>query len=286
MLRLPLLFILFASLFQLRPAPATNPDWNRPFAPVRIVGNLYYVGTYDLSSYLLTSDQGHILINTGLTESVPLIRANIESLGFKLADVKLLLATHAHWDHVAGMAALKKLTGARMAIHEGDAALMRDGGRSDFRFGGPEPSFEPVVVDQALKDGAVLTMGTNRVTLHHHPGHTKGASSYTMTIREAGRDYRVVIANMGSINDGVTLLKNARYPSIADDYARTFREQKALPIDIFLASHASQFRLHDKFTPGDAYDPNRFVDPQGFRAGVERLEKLYLDQLARERASN
>jgi metallo-beta-lactamase class B len=195
-----------------------------------------------------------------------------------MTDIEVLLATHAHWDHVAAMSEMKTLTGARLLMHEGDAPLLEDGGRSDFRFGGPEPSFEPVKVDQRLKDGDVVRLGATAITVHHHPGHTKGASSFALTVRD-GRDYRVVIANMASINPGVSMRGMPGYANIAADYAGTFRAQKALALDVFLASHASQFGLHRKHRPGDAYDPRRFVDPQGFRAAVERLEKVYVDQL-------
>jgi metallo-beta-lactamase class B len=270
--RLLLALLLLPALLQ------TNDEWERPFPPVRIVGNVYYVGTYDLSSYLITGDQGHVLINTGLASSVPIIRANVEALGFRMGDIKILLATHAHWDHVAALAELRTVTGARMLMHEADAPLLEDGGRSDFRFGTPEGSFAPVKVDERLKDGAVVRLGATAITLHHHPGHTKGASSFALTVRD-GRDYRVVIANLPSINPGVSMRGMPGYPTIGADYAKTFRAQKAMPIDVFLASHASQFGLHRKYKPGDAYDPARFVDPDGFRAAVERLEKAYLDQL-------
>lgn len=263
-----------------------NPDWRRPFPPFKLIGDVYWVGTYDLSTYLIATDAGHILINTGFPETVPLIAAGVEQLGFKMTDVKILLATHAHADHVAGLAALKRQTGAEMWMTEADAAVLEDGGRSDFRFGdSPEAYFDPVPVDRRLKDQDRIELGDVTLTAHHHPGHTKGATSFTLTVREAGRDYRVVIANMGSINPGVTVSGMPKYPTIGDDYARTFAAQKVLPVDVFLASHASQFRLHDKYQPGDAYDPNRFVDPRGFSAEVERLERIFLDQLARERAA-
>ena len=282
-MRTLLVAVALFGLQAVREAPITNEDWVKPFPAVRIAGNLFYVGTYDLSSYLITTNQGHILINTGLESSVPIIRANVESLGVTFGDIKILLATHAHWDHVAALAEIKRLTGARMAMHERDAALLEDGGQSDFRFGGPKPLFAPVKVDQRLEDGDVVRLGNAAVTVHHHPGHTRGATSFTLTVRD-GRDYRVVIANMGSINPGVRLTGTPSYPSIAEDYARTFREQKAMAIDIFLASHASQFGLHRKYMPGAPHDAARFVDPAGFRAAVERLEQVYRDQLTKERA--
>jgi metallo-beta-lactamase class B len=278
---------LILSLFVCFSASAQqNPEWRQPFPPFKLIGNVYWVGTYDLSTYLITTDAGHILINTGFTETVPEIEKGVEQLGFDFDDVEILTATHAHFDHVAGLAQLKRLTGARVMMSEADAVLLEDGGKSDFRFGDdPATNFEPVHVDRRLADQDTIELGGVTLTAHHHPGHTKGATSFTLTVREAGRDYRVVIANMGSINPGVTVSGMPKYPTIAADYARTFAAQKALPVDVFLASHASQFGLHDKYHPGDAYDPNRFVDPQGYRAAVERLEQAYSTQVERERAA-
>jgi metallo-beta-lactamase class B len=267
-------------------AAQQNADWTRPFPPLKLIGNVYWVGTYDLSTYLITSDAGHILINTGFAETVPLIKSGVEELGFDFDDVEILLATHAHWDHVDGLAELKRQTGAQMMMSEADSVSLEDGGKSDFRFGdSAETHFDPVNVDRRLKDQDTIMLGGVTLTAHHHPGHTKGATSFTLTVREGGRDYRVVIANMGSINPGVTVSGMPQYPAIGDDYARTFAAQKALPVDVFLASHASQFGMHEKYQPGDAYEPDRFVDPAGYLAAVERLEKIYLEQLARERAA-
>jgi len=278
---------LILSLFLCASATAQqNAEWRQPFPAFKMIGNVYWVGTYDLSTYLITTDAGHILINTGFEDTVPQIVEGVEKLGFKMADVKILLATHAHGDHVAGLAELKRITGAQMWMSEADSVLLEDGGISDFRFGdGRTPQFAAVKVDGRLEDQDKITLGNVTLTAHHHPGHTKGATSFTTTVREGGRDYRVIIANMGSINPGVTVSGMPKYPTIGDDYARTFAAQKALPVDVFLASHAAQFGMHDKYKPGDAYDPNRFVDPQGYLAGVERLEKVYRDQLAQERAS-
>lgn len=263
-----------------------NAAWRQPFPAFKLIGNVYWVGTYDLSTYLITTDAGHILINTGFEDTVPLIVEGVEQLGFRMADVEILLATHAHGDHVAGLAELKRLTGAQMMMSEADAILLENGGISDFRFGdGRTPSFDAVPVDRQLEDQDTIALGGVTLTAHHHPGHTKGATSFTLTVREAGRDYRVGIVNMAGINAGVTVSGMPNYPAIGDDYARTFAAQKALQLDVFLSSHAAQFGMHEKYKPGDAYDPNRFVDPRGYLAAVERLEKLYLEQLARERAS-
>jgi metallo-beta-lactamase class B len=260
-----------------------NPDWVKPFPPFRMIGNVYWVGTYDLSTYLITTPQGHIVINTGLSQTVSQITANVEQLGFKANEIKILTATHGHFDHVAGLAQLKRQTRAQMAMSEADAPLLESGGKTDFRWGSdPGAAFEPVGVDRRLKDGDTISLGGVVLTAHHHPGHTKGATSFTLDVHEDGRTYRVGIMNMGSINPGVRVRGMPTYPTIGDDYARTFMSQKALALDVFLASHASQFRLHDKYKPGDPYRADRFVDPSGYRAAVDDLEKAYRKQMASE----
>ena len=275
-----------ATLAQPQNAAPQNADWTKPFPPFRIIGNIYWVGSYDLATYLITTPQGNILINTGVGDTAKQIKASVETLGFKIADTKILTATHGHFDHVAGFAELKRMTGARLVVSEPDKPLLETGGAADFRFGDtPGARFEPVKVDSTFKDNDTISLGGTELTAHHHPGHTKGATSFTVNVQEAGKTYRVIIANMGSINPGVTVSGMPKYPGIADDYARTFRAQKDMKIDIWLASHAGQFKMHDKYKPGDAYNPDRFVDPAGFQASVQRLEKAYLDQLAKERAA-
>jgi metallo-beta-lactamase class B len=267
-------------------AAPSNTDWTKPLAPFRMVGNVYWVGTYDLATYLITTSQGHILINTGVGETAKQIKASVEQLGFKLSDVKILTSTHGHFDHVAGLAELKRMTGARLVVSEADKPLLESGGKADFRFGDtPGARFEPVIVDQTVKDNEIISLGGTDLTAHHHPGHTKGATSFTFNVRDGGKTYRVIIANMGTINPGVTVNGMPGYPTIGDDYARTFRAQKEMKIDIWLSSHASQFRMHQKYKPGDAYNPERFVDPAGFLDAVQRLEKTFQDQLAKEKGT-
>ncbi len=261
---------------------AAQPDgWTRPFEGHRVIGDLYHVGTYDLAVFLVTSNDGHFLINTGLEDSVPLIRENIESLGFRLEDVEVLLTTQAHWDHTAALAEIKEITGAEMWATAGDAPVLEDGGFSDPHFGGRE-SFPPVAVDRIIEDGDVLELGRTRLEVLASPGHTAGSVSYTMAVYENGVDYDVIIANMATINEGKRLVVDPTYPGVADDFAETFRRQKALNIDVWVASHGGQYNLHDKYEPGQRYHPDTFVDPDGFRAEVERLEQLYLDQVAAE----
>jgi len=267
-------------------AQAQNEEWTRPFPPFKIIGNIYWVGSYDLSTYLITTPQGHILINTGVGDTAQKIKAGVEQLGFKMSDVKMITATHGHYDHVAGIADLKKMTGAQVVISEPDKELIETGGKADFRFGDtPSARFEPVKVDRTFKDGENLVLGGTALTAHLHAGHTKGATSFTTDVRENGKTYRVIIANMGSINPGVTVTGMPKYPGITQDYARTFMSQKEMKIDVWLASHASQFRLHEKYKPGDPYNPDRFVDPNGFLESVRRLENAYLAQVAKERGA-
>ena len=264
---------------------AQNADWTRPFPPFKLIGNVYWVGGYDLSTYLITTPQGHILINTGLAESAPAIKASVEQLGFKMSDVKILTATHGHFDHVAAIADLKKMTGASLVISERDKDLLETGGAADFRWGDTASArFPTVKVDRTFKDGEQISLGGTTLTTHLQAGHTKGATSFTTEVQENGKTYRVGIVNMGSINPGVTVTGMPKYSGIKDDYARTFAAQKAMKIDVFLSSHASQFKMHDKYKPGDSYNPDRFVDPAGFLKEVSELEKAYLAQVAKEQA--
>jgi len=274
--------VLCCVVLVISPATAQPDGWTTPFPGHRVIGNLYAVGTYDLASFLITSADGHILVNTGLEDSTSLIRENIESLGFRLEDVRILLTTQAHWDHTAALAEIKEIADAEMWATAGDAPVLEDGGFSDPHFGGRE-SFAPVKVDRILMDAEVIEVGETRLTVLETPGHTVGSSSYTMTVREAGRDYAVVIANMGSINAGKRLVVEPTYPGVAEDFAETFRRQKLLPVDVWVASHGSQYGLHEKYKAGQPYDPDTFVDPAGFLAEVERLERVYLEQVAAER---
>ncbi len=274
---IPCLLALAASQLGAQPE-----DWIRPFPGHRVVGNLYAVGTYDLGVFLVTTDEGHVLINTALKESTPLIRRNIESVGFRMEDIKILLTMQAHWDHTAALAEIKEATGAEMWATAGDAPVLEDGGFSDPHFGG-RVSFDPVKVDKIITDGESIELGGTRLEVIESPGHTAGSVSYAMTVRENGRDYRVVIANMGTINRGKRLVVDPTYPGVAEDFAKTFRRQKALDIDVWVAAHGSQYGLHSKYNAGQAYSPDAFVDPEGFLTTVKRLEAAYHRQLEDER---
>jgi metallo-beta-lactamase class B len=255
------------------------------FPPFRILGNLYYVGDEDLACYLIVTPQGSILINTGYEFSVPDIRSRMKTLGFRFADIKILLVTHAHSDHAAGMATMKKLTGAKMLAIEREAPLLESGGKTDYLFGS-NGWFNPVKVDRMFQDGDKIELGGTELTAHLTPGHTKGSTSYTLDIGENGRTYHVLIANLGTINPGTVLLRNHEYPNIADDYSQTYRILRALPCDIFLTSHASEFGLFSKYRPGMSYDPERFLDHGIYLRVIDRQENAFLDQLEEEKADD
>ncbi len=259
-------------------------EWTESYPAFRVIGNLYAVGTADLGVFLITTPKGHILINTALENSTAIIRRNIESLDFKLEDVRVLLTMQAHFDHTAALAEIKALTGAQMWATAKDARVLGDGGASDAQFGDClDFRFRPVQVERVLADGEVIEFGGMRITTHLHPGHTEGSSSYAFDHREDGRDYHVLIANMGTINEGKQLVVNPTYPAVADDFAKTFRSQKAMRPDVWVAAHGSHYGLADKHRPGQPYRAEAFVDPEGFQAAVARFEQLYLDQILKER---
>jgi metallo-beta-lactamase class B len=270
---------IFCSAQQIIPPPNVQPSWTQDCEPFRIAGNLYYVGTYDLSSYLITTPKGHILINTGLGGSDTMIRQHVEALGFKFSDIKILLATHAHYDHVGAMAAIKRATGAKMMIHERDAPVLADGGNSDFIFGGKGPMFEPLRADRLLHDRDTVKWGGMQILVLFHPGHTKGACSFLFTVKDDTRSYRVLIANMPSILDETKLSGMPGYPEVGKDYAYTLGAMKDLRFDIWLASHASQFGLHEKRKPGDGYHPESFFDRAGYDSAINELHTAYLKRL-------
>ena len=252
-----------------------------------MIGNVYWVGTYDLSTYLITTDAGHILINTGFPETVPEIRKGVEQLGFDFDDVEILTATHAHGDHVAGLAELKRLTGAEVMDVRGRRRVAR-GRRQErlsFRRLARDPTSRPCRSIGASRIGTRIALGGVTVTAHHHPGHTKGATSFTLTVRENGRDYRVVIANMGSINPGVTVSGMPKYPTIGDDYARTFAAQKACRSTCSWPRTRRNSACTRSTSRATRTTRTASSIPQGYRAAVERLERTYVEQLARERAA-
>jgi metallo-beta-lactamase class B len=275
--------ILFASYFanaQTVPVPENaHPEWSAPYQPFRIAGNLYYVGTYDLACYLITTSEGNILINTGIAGSADMINKNIETLGFRPADTRILLTTQAHNDHMGGTAAIQRLTGAKMMVDRGDSSVVSDGGKSDYALLG---TYEPVKINRLLNNGDTIKLGDARLVMLHHPGHTRGSCSFLFDVRDEQRSYRVLIANMPSIVIEKKFSEIPAYPGIASDYAYTLHEMKKLSFDIWLSSHASQFGLHTKHKPGDKYNPAAFIDKAGYDAELNDLQLQFSKKLKEE----
>jgi metallo-beta-lactamase class B len=278
------LFHSFVSLGQkLAPMPYTDSAWSKPYESFRIAGNLYYVGTYDLACYLIVTPQGNVLINSGLASSVPMIRKSVETLGFKFTDIKILLTTQAHYDHVAGLAEIKKITGAKMMVHENDAQVLGDGGSSDFSFGGNGSTFASVKADRLLHNSDTVQIGETKLVVLHHPGHTKGATSFLMDVRDEKRSWKIVIVNMPTILPQTRIYGMPAYPKVGADYKYTLESLKNLQFDLWVASHASQLDLHTKRKEGDAYHPEAFSDRAGYEAYVNDLYAEYTKRLKTEK---
>jgi metallo-beta-lactamase class B len=267
-----------------RTAFAQNPpEWTEPFPPFRIAGNLYYVGSKGLANYLVTTSRGNILINSDLESNVPMIQASIEKLGFKFKDTKILLISHAHWDHDAGSAKIKELTGARYLVMDADVPVVESGGRSDFQYGNnPQFLYPPTRVDRVLHDGDEVRLGGAMLVAHLTPGHTKGCTTWTMKVTEAGKTYNVVIVGSPNVNPGYKLVHNDTYPQIAQDYERMWQVLKSLPCDIFLGAHGAYFGLEEKYPLMKDGGANPFVDPSGYKAFLAEKEQDFHTELAKQ----
>ena len=266
------------------PALAQLPgSWTEPFPPHKIAGNLYYVGSRDLASYLVTSSEGHILINSSLEESVPLIRASIEQLGFKFTDVKVLLISHAHSDHCAGSAEIIKLTGAQYMVMEPDAPAVESGGgarKSRIKNKADYTQFPPAKVDRVLKDGDEVRIGDAVVVAHLTPGHTRGCTTWTMKVD----GLNAVIIGSPNVNPGYVLVNNPTYPSIATDYEQCFKVLKALPCDLFLGAHGGYYDMEKKHAALKSSTANPFVDPQGYQRYISDKEQAFRAEWERQKA--
>ena len=259
-----------------------SPDWTEPFPPFKIAGNLYYVGSKGLASYLVVTPQGNILINSSLEASAPLIQASVEKLGFRFSETKILLISHAHWDHDAGSAAVKKLTGAQYMVMDSDVSVVESGGKTDFQYGNTPSSLYPATkVDRVLHDGEEVKLGGSTLVAHKTPGHTKGCTTWTMKVADGGKTYNVVIVGSPNVNAGYKLVNNAAYPQIASDYETTFRVLKSLPCDIFLGAHGDYYGMTEKYAKLGA-GANPFVDPAGYRAYVAERESAFQAELAKQ----
>jgi metallo-beta-lactamase class B len=263
----------------------SNADWTEPFTPFRIVGNLYYVGSKGLANYLIVTPRGNILINSDTEPNVPMIKASIEKLGFKFSDTKILLISHAHWDHDAGSALIKKETGATYMVMDADVPVVESGGKTDFQYGNdPKTLYPPVKVDRVLHDGDEVKLGGAVLVAHLTPGHTKGCTTWTMKVSDGGKTYDVVIVGSPNVNPGYKLVNNKAYPQIAEDYERMWSVLKSLPCDVFLGAHGDYFDLQEKYARMKN-GANPFIDPDGYKAYVAQKEKDFYAELAKEKAA-
>lgn len=257
-----------------------NPKWNQPAEPYRVIANIYYVGTNGLATFLITTPAGHFLINSDYEESVPLIRANVEKLGFKFTDIKYLLTSQAHDDHVAGNFTVKEFSGAKVLVMDGDQQVVENGGMGDFNY---TTTWKPCKVDRILHDGEAVSLSGTTLTAHKTPGHTRGCTTWTTTVLDDGKGWNVVIVGGTGVNPGYKLVHNLKYPDIAKDYAHTFEVLRSLPCDIFLGAHPSYYDGEAKAQRLKAGEkPNPFIDPAGYRKYVDDAEKRFREELARQ----
>jgi metallo-beta-lactamase class B len=281
---LSLLFILLSAAAQLiAQANETDRSWNQPVEPFRIADNIYYVGANEITSYLITTPKGHILLDSGFKETVPQITANIAKLGFKIADVKYLINSQAHYDHAAGLAELKRLTGAKLLASVEDAKLLGRGGKDDPNFH-DRFLFEPVAADKTFSDGWKLKLGGTTMIANITAGHTKGCTTWTTAANESGKTLNVIFV-CSTTAPGYQLVNNPKYPDIATDFEQTFARMKKFKVDIFLSAHASQYKLDEKLALlQSGAKSNPFIDPKGYIEYLEATEKSFRDLLASQKA--
>ena len=266
-------------------ATAQNGPDNQPFPAHRIVGNLYYVGASDITAYLITTPEGHILINSGYENTPALIRDSIVKLGFRPQDVKILLNNQAHFDHVAGQREMQRITGAKIYSSEREVAVLESGGKADPRWG-RDVTYPAVKVDHVVKDLEEVKLGGTTLLAHMTPGHSIGCTTWTMRIADGGRTYDVVVVGGTTINPGVVFVGHPTYPGIANDYASTFRALRSLHCDIFLGAHGGYYGMKEKYERMKAAaKTNPFIDPDGYSAFINSSEKTFQEQLAREKGS-
>jgi metallo-beta-lactamase class B len=264
----------------------SNPNWTTPLSPFRIAPNLYYVGSRDLASYLITTPAGDILINSNLVSSPPQIRHSVEQLGFHFSDIKILLISHAHSDHAAGSAEILKQTHAKYMVMDADVSSIQTGGRTDFAHFKP---FPPAHVDRTLQNGSAVQLGGITLTSHKTAGHTPGCTTWTMQVVEDHRPLNVVIVCSVTALSEYRLISTpghpASYPGIAQDFTHTFTELEALPCDIFLSSHGEYFGLLQKVARMPTEGPSVFIDPEGYKRAIAQSRAAFESDLGRQQAA-
>jgi CubicO group peptidase (beta-lactamase class C family)/glyoxylase-like metal-dependent hydrolase (beta-lactamase superfamily II) len=253
-------------------------DWYEPFPAHKVIGNVYYVGSKDLATFLITTSDGHILINSGFERTVPLIKKSVESLGFKMTDVKILLASHAHSDHVAGHALLQKVTGAKVYVMRGDDRVIASGGKGQYLY--TTSRWDPCKVDRVLEDRDEVKLGGVTLVARRTPGHTRGCTTWTWRVADGGKTYDVVVIGSPNVNPGFQLVNNQDYPEIAADFARTFEVLKSLTCDVFLGAHGSYYGMVERYALLKKGQANAFVNPEGYKEYVALKERAFRRALA------
>jgi metallo-beta-lactamase class B len=246
---------------------------DKEFPAYKIVGNIYSVGSDTHSSFLITTPQGHVLVNTMYEQTVPWIKTSVESLGLRFEDIRIVLGSHAHVDHQEGDALVKQMTGATVMIMDRDVPLaerLRPGGK-------PHP------VDRVLRNGDTVSLGGTTLRAHLTPGHTPGCTTWQMNTVDDGRSYDVVIIGCIAPNARTVLVNNQEYPGIVEDFQKSYAFFRTLRPDVYLGSHTVHYDMaekHAKLGKG----PNPFVDPKGYFAAIDRYEAEFNEVLARQRA--
>ncbi len=276
---------LFAAFFACAAALLADftPKWNQPLPPYRVISNIYYVGTNNLASFLITTPAGDILINPDYAESVPLIQSNVKQLGFRFSNIKIILISHAHDDHAAGCALAKKLSGAKLMVMDGDVKEIESGGEGDFQY---VQRWPPAKVDRILHDRDQVILGGTVLTAYLTPGHTKGCTTWTTRVKDGGKQYNVVIVGSPNVNPGYKLVHNRQYPQIAADYEKTFQVLAGLLCDVFLGAHGVYYGMDAKLKQLHSGGGNPFIDPAGYQAYVKEREAAFRAELAAQQQSS
>lgn len=281
------LFVVISLLFSSFAFAAPPPEWTTPIEPFHIAGNLYYVGSQDLASYLVVTPKGNILINANLKSSPPQIRASVEKLGFRWEDTKILLSSQAHFDHVAGAAEVLRETHAKYMVMDADVKVVESGGGAT-SFDLPDKPFPAAHVDRVLHDGDTIRLGDTEIIAHKTAGHTEGCTTFTMKVEESGKMLDVVIVGGWAANPGVRFIamhgQPPSYPDIEQDFRRTFSTFEKMHVDVFLGAHGVYFNMLSKLEKGARTNPSLWIDPDGFHKELRAKEKDFERRLQKQRA--
>ena len=273
-----------ALLVALLISATSNARADGPYPAHKVVDNIYYVGSNDLAIYLVTTPKGHMLINTGFDETVPLIQASVRSLGFKMTDIKIILASHAHADHVAGHARAREVSGAKVFVMTGDEKVIAGGGKGQYLY--TDSRWRPCPVDKVLKDGEKVPLGGPTLVARHTPGHTPGCTTWTAKVTDGKGKKLVVVVGSPNVNPGYQLVKNKAYPKIAKDFTSTFKVLNSLKCDYFLGAHGNYYGMHAKYPKLKGAKVSPFIDPAGYRDYISLKEKAFRDTLAAQKKAS